>query len=71
MPDNIDLVAEFREDQGKGASRRLRNEGKVPALIYGAGRPPRSISLQHNKLLRALQKVAVLLSHVPPSSTQF
>ncbi|MEM7611556.1 MAG: 50S ribosomal protein L25/general stress protein Ctc [Pseudomonadota bacterium] len=55
MPDNIDLVAEFREDQGKGASRRLRKEGKVPAIIYGAGRPPRSISLQHNKLLRALQ----------------
>ncbi|MEL6214888.1 MAG: 50S ribosomal protein L25, partial [Pseudomonadota bacterium] len=55
MTDKIDLVAEFREDQGKGASRRLRKEGKVPAILYGAGRAPRSISLQHNKLQRALE----------------
>ncbi|MEM9172676.1 MAG: 50S ribosomal protein L25/general stress protein Ctc [Pseudomonadota bacterium] len=55
MSDKIDLVAEFREDQGKGASRRLRKEGKVPAILYGGGRPPRSISLQHNKLIRALE----------------
>ncbi|MEO0366932.1 MAG: 50S ribosomal protein L25/general stress protein Ctc [Pseudomonadota bacterium] len=55
MSDNTDLVAEFREDQGKGASRRLRKEGKVPAILYGAGRPPCAISLQHNKLLRALE----------------
>ncbi len=55
MADKIDLVAELREDQGKGASRRLRREGKVPAILYGAGRPPRSISLQHNKLMRALE----------------
>ncbi|MEM6808426.1 MAG: 50S ribosomal protein L25, partial [Pseudomonadota bacterium] len=37
MADKIDLVAELREDQGKGASRRLRREGKVPAILYGAG----------------------------------
>ena len=55
MSDAIDLVAEFREDQGKGASRRLRREGKVPAILYGGGRQPRSITLQHNKLLRALE----------------
>ena len=55
MTDKIDLVAEFREDQGKGASRRLRKDGKVPAILYGAGRAPRAISLQHNKLLRALE----------------
>ena len=55
MSDKFDLVAELREDQGKGASRRLRREGKVPAILYGAGRPPRSITLQHNKLLRALE----------------
>lgn len=55
MSDQIDLVAEFREDQGKGASRRLRHQGKTPAILYGGGRPPRSITLQHNKLLRALE----------------
>ena len=56
MSGKIDLVAELRDDQGKGASRRLRREGKVPAILYGGGRPPRAISLQHNKLMRALEE---------------
>ena len=55
MADKFDLIAEYREDAGKGASRRLRREGKVPAIIYGAGRPPRSLSFDHNKVLRELQ----------------
>jgi large subunit ribosomal protein L25 len=55
MADKFDLVAEYREDKGKGASRRLRREGKVPAIIYGGGRPPRSLSFDHNKVLRELQ----------------
>ncbi|MCB1845444.1 MAG: 50S ribosomal protein L25/general stress protein Ctc, partial [Halioglobus sp.] len=42
-------------DQGKGASRRLRIEGKVPAIIYGGGRPPRALSFDHNKLLRQME----------------
>ncbi len=44
MSDDFDLIAEIREDQGKGASRRLRHQGLVPAIIYGAGRPPRSLT---------------------------
>ena len=55
MSENFDLIAEMREDQGKGASRRLRHEGKVPAIIYGAGRPPRALSFDHNKVLRQLE----------------
>ena len=55
MADKFDLIAEYREDKGKGASRRLRHEGKVPAVIYGAGRPPRSLSFDHNKVLRELE----------------
>ena len=55
MADKFDLVAEYREDKGKGASRRLRHEGKVPAIIYGGGRPPRALSFDHNKVLRELQ----------------
>ena len=55
MADKFDLIADYREDNGKGASRRLRREGKVPAIIYGAGRPPRSLSFDHNKVLRQLQ----------------
>ncbi len=55
MADKFDLIAESREDQGKGASRRLRLQGKVPAIIYGAGRPPRSLSFDHNKVLHQLE----------------
>ena len=55
MSDDFDLIAELREDQGKGASRRLRREKKVPAIIYGAGRPPRSLAFDHNKVLLELE----------------
>jgi len=54
MSNDFDLIAELREDQGKGASRRLRHQGKVPAIIYGAGRPPRSLAFDQNKVLHQL-----------------
>ena len=44
----LTLAAELREDQGKGASRRLRREGKIPAIIYGAGKEPVSIQIDQN-----------------------
>jgi len=55
MNDDFDLIAELREDQGKGASRRLRREGKVPAIIYGAGRPPRPLAFDHNRVIQQLE----------------
>ena len=55
MSDEFDLIAELREDRGKGASRRLRRQGKVPAIIYGAGRPPRALSFDQNKVLKQLE----------------
>jgi len=55
MSQDFDLIADFRQDQGKGASRRLRRQGKVPAIIYGGGRPPRSLSFDHNKLLHQME----------------
>ncbi|NNF40354.1 MAG: 50S ribosomal protein L25/general stress protein Ctc [Woeseiaceae bacterium] len=55
MSEDFDLIAELREDQGKGASRRLRHQGKVPAIIYGAGRPPRALAFDHNKVLKQLE----------------
>ena len=58
MAQKYDLVAELREDQGKGASRRLRREGKVPAIIYGAGRPPRNLAFEHNKVIKELENEA-------------
>ena len=54
MSEEFNLIAEMRDDQGKGASRRLRRQGKVPAVIYGAGRDPRSLMFDHNKVLRQL-----------------
>ncbi|MEE8426527.1 MAG: 50S ribosomal protein L25/general stress protein Ctc [Woeseiaceae bacterium] len=55
MADKFDLVAEIRTDMGKGASRRLRHQGKVPAIIYGAGRPPRALTFDQNKVLKQLE----------------
>ena len=45
-----EITAERRADQGKGASRRLRRAGKVPAVIYGAGSPAENIQFDHLKL---------------------
>lgn len=52
------LNAEFREDEGKGASRRLRRAGKVPAILYGGDREPRSLSVLHKDLYHLLQNEA-------------
>ena len=54
MKTSFELTAEFRDDQGKGASRRLRHSGRVPAILYGGTREPRALSLDHTKLQLAL-----------------
>lgn len=46
--------AEVRSDEGKGASRRLRNAGKIPGIIYGAGKEPKSVSFATNFVTRVL-----------------
>src|SRR3954471_5641925 len=51
MKVSFELAAEFRDGQGKGASRRLRHSGKVPAILYGGHNEPRAISLDHQKLM--------------------
>ena len=45
------IIAELREDVGKGASRRLRHEGRVPAILYGGHKDPVNLSLDHTVLL--------------------
>ena len=55
MKMSFELTAEFRDDQGKGASRRLRHAGRVPAILYGGKRDPRALSLDHTKLQLALE----------------
>jgi large subunit ribosomal protein L25 len=52
------LNAEPRNDLGKGASRRLRRDGKVPAILYGANLAPQALSLMHNEILRNLDHEA-------------
>jgi large subunit ribosomal protein L25 len=51
MRTQFEVNAEPRSDQGKGASRRLRHAGKVPAIIYGGKGEPTSLSLNHQKML--------------------
>ncbi len=56
---HVVLQAELRTDSGKGSSRRLRREeNKVPAIIYGEKQEPKTISLLHNKLIKALETEA-------------
>ena len=56
MSAKYSLEAEMREDSGKGASRRLRRVNKIPAVLYGAGRPAWSLTLKENQLMRNLQE---------------
>ncbi|SFU32496.1 50S ribosomal protein L25/general stress protein Ctc [Nitrosospira multiformis] len=51
----IEVSAEKRELQGKGASRRLRGSGKVPGIIYGGENPAQPIELDHNDLYHQLK----------------
>jgi len=50
------VVAFPRKEQGSGASRRLRNAGQTPAIIYGGTAEPIAITLDHNALFHALKK---------------
>ena len=45
------IEAQTRTDLGKGSSRRLRREGKVPAIIYGAGKEPVAIAFSHKDII--------------------
>lgn len=63
MAVNFELNAEPRNDMGKGASRRLRRAGQVPAILYGGDEQPQALALHHNQLLRSLEHEA-FYSHV-------
>ncbi len=52
------FVAFERVKQGTGASRRLRNAGKVPGIVYGGEGQPQLIELDHNALWQAIKKEA-------------
>ena len=52
------FVAFERSKQGTGASRRLRNTGRTPGIVYGGTATPQAIELDHNALWHALKKEA-------------
>ena len=54
MSDTLTLPAETRERAGKGASRALRREGRVPAVVYGNNEAPASIHVEEKELRRQL-----------------
>lgn len=60
----FELTAELRHDQGKGASRRLRRmQDRIPAILYGGQEAPVALSLDHKKMLHALENKA-FYSHI-------
>ena len=54
MSDTLTLPAETRERAGKGASRALRRDGRVPAVVYGNNEAPASIHVEEKELRRQL-----------------
>ena len=63
MSVSFELHAVTRTDVGKGASRRLRRDNKVPAIVYGHHTEPTSLTLEHNKVVHALAHEA-FYSHI-------
>ncbi|HEY0111663.1 MAG TPA: 50S ribosomal protein L25/general stress protein Ctc [Allosphingosinicella sp.] len=54
MSEQLTLSAETRDRAGKGASRAMRREGRVPAVVYGNREEPLSIHLEEKALVKAL-----------------
>jgi large subunit ribosomal protein L25 len=60
---SFEIEAVVRHDMGKGASRRLRRNEKVPGVIYGGGKAAVSLTFEHKSLSKALQNEA-FYSHI-------
>ena len=63
MSASFELNAERREATGKGFSRRLRREEKVPGIVYGGDSEPENITLSHHEMLHNLENEA-FYSHI-------
>lgn len=68
--DIVDLPVETRTDFGKGASRRVRREGYIPAVLYGHGENPRHLLLPRHEGFLALRNPNQLLRLVEGDSTE-
>jgi len=62
MSTGFELEFEPRDQHGKSHNRRLRRHGRVPGVLYGAGRDPRPISLNWNSLMHQMEKEAFYTS---------
>jgi len=51
----IEVIAQTRKGQGRGASRRLRHSGKVPGILYGGKQPPVNLEIEHKALYHQLR----------------
>jgi large subunit ribosomal protein L25 len=60
---NFTVTADTRRDEGKGASRRLRRQGKFPGVLYGAHQDAVSITLDHNEMMNNLKSES-FYSHI-------
>ena len=63
MNETFEINAMSRNDEGKGASRRLRRTGMVPGIIYGGGKDPELVATKHNELIHHLENEA-FYSHI-------
>lgn len=63
MSDVFQFDAVARSGAGTSASRAVRREDGVPAIIYGAGKEPEQLTLSHNEVIKHLEREAVY-SHV-------
>lgn len=60
---SFEIEVSVRHDMGKGASRRLRREEKVPGVIYGGGKAPVSLTIEHKLIAKSLENEA-FYSHI-------
>lgn len=62
MADDNKLDADLRESFGKGAARKLRAVGKIPAVIYGHGTDPQHVTLPGHETALLLRKTNVVVT---------
>jgi large subunit ribosomal protein L25 len=63
LKNKFEVEANIRQEIGKGASRRLRRDDKVPSVVYGGGKAPASLTLEHKSIALLLENEA-FYSHI-------
>ncbi|MFK5891674.1 MAG: 50S ribosomal protein L25/general stress protein Ctc [Pseudomonadota bacterium] len=63
MSSDFILAAQLKTDTGKGASRRLRHQGKIPGILYGGDKDAIMLTLAHNEFVHAIEDEA-FFSHI-------